>query len=79
MIRQLRVVGEQHRRPQRRQLPQDGGVALHEGLHQGQEVQVHHLSQHLGVGHQLEDAGGDLKHDQLSFTKPREIELLLYG
>ena len=53
------VVGEagavrhQHRAPQRHQLGQDGGAALEQRLHQGEEVEVDHLRQHLGVADKL--------------------------
>ena len=45
------VVGLEYRAPERHQLGQDGGLALQEGLHQTQEVQVHHLSQNLHISH----------------------------
>ena len=44
------VVGVEHRAPDRHELGEDGRLALQQGLHQAEEVQVHHLSQHLHHG-----------------------------
>ena len=45
------VVSVQHGAPERHQLGEDGGAALQQRLHQAQEVEVHHLRQHLQQSH----------------------------
>ena len=55
------LIGEEHWGPERHQLDKNRGVAFHERLHQRQEVQVHHLRQHLRVRDKLQHTRGYLK------------------